>query len=192
MGKQDEVWQAYTEQGEPTATPLTREAAADGVLHGSSHVWIWRKQGEAAEILLQRRADDKRTWPGFYDVSAAGHIDFGETPLQAALRETKEELGLDIIADDTKLLFVHRRYIVSTTGSPIIENEFRWVYGLEVTGDPALQYADGEVDATCWVSLADYERLSQADSADMRLVPHGVAYGISVKENIMRLLTDEA
>lgn len=35
-----------------------------------------------------------RSIPGFYDLTATGHMDPGETPLTAALREAREEIGL--------------------------------------------------------------------------------------------------
>src|ERR1017187_5337048 len=91
----EELWQAYNEQGEPiTGKGLTKAQSRTGVLHAASHVWIWRGAGADTEVLIQLRAKDKMTWPGLYDISAAGHIDFTETPLQAAIRETKEEIGI--------------------------------------------------------------------------------------------------
>src|SRR6185312_12242204 len=104
--KANEVWQAYTEAGNPvTDVPLTKLQAVKGALHGASHVWIWRKSGNDIELLLQKRVANKRTWPGFYDISTAGHIDFGETPLAAAIREASEELGITIKPMDLKELF---------------------------------------------------------------------------------------
>ena len=43
------------------------------------------------EILLQQRSHKKIIHPLLWDVSTAGHIDAGESFLEAALRETKEE-----------------------------------------------------------------------------------------------------
>lgn len=37
--------------------------------------------------------------PGEWDISVGGHVPFGETDLQAALRETQEELGLSFPAN---------------------------------------------------------------------------------------------
>jgi isopentenyl-diphosphate delta-isomerase len=49
------------------------------------------------EYLLQKRAANMQAWPDFWDSSAAGHVDEGETPEQAAYRELAEEIGIDNI-----------------------------------------------------------------------------------------------
>ena len=46
-------------------------------------------------LLLQRRAATKDTWPGYLDVTAAGHLASGEETVDG-LREVEEELGLRI------------------------------------------------------------------------------------------------
>ena len=57
------------------------------------HVCIFNRRGE---MLLQQRSAHKRSYPGFWDVSAAGGVRAGETGREAAMRETREELGLQI------------------------------------------------------------------------------------------------
>ena len=55
-----------------------------GLWHKTVHVWFYNRKGE---ILFQKRAKTKDSHPGLWDVSAAGHIEPGEKPLQAAVRE---------------------------------------------------------------------------------------------------------
>ena len=50
------------------------------------------------KILLQKRKGSK-LWPGYYALPA-GHIDEGETQYDALVRETKEELGIEINPND--------------------------------------------------------------------------------------------
>lgn len=83
----EERWQSYDPNGEPGKRALTKPEARSGILHGAAHVWIWRIGASGVEILLQRRAADKATWPNHLDISAVGHVDFGETPLTAELKE---------------------------------------------------------------------------------------------------------
>ena len=56
-------------------------------------VWIWIKN-DKGQILVQKRALTKKKSPGKWDMPSAGHVDAGETLLQACVRETYEELGI--------------------------------------------------------------------------------------------------
>lgn len=46
------------------------------------------------EVLLQKRAASEENYPGYWDVSAGGTVQAGETYEEAAKRETVEELGV--------------------------------------------------------------------------------------------------
>lgn len=50
--------------------------------------------------VLLRKHDKYKVW-----LSVGGHIELDEDPNQAAIREVKEEVGLDIILDDTLQTF---------------------------------------------------------------------------------------
>ena len=83
------------ETGTPTGKRVSRqEAHANGILHRTAHVWIVREANGRTEILLQKRSDEKDSFPGMYDTSSAGHIPAGEEPVPSALRELSEELGI--------------------------------------------------------------------------------------------------
>jgi len=49
------------------------------------------------DVLLLRGASDKKLWAGKYN-GLGGHIEPGETPHQAAIREVEEESGLGVEA----------------------------------------------------------------------------------------------
>lgn len=60
------------------------------------------------QLLIQQRSFKKKGWPGFWDVSAAGGVMAGESSLDAMVRETKEELGLEVAAEDfVKVLSIY-------------------------------------------------------------------------------------
>ena len=95
-----EYFDIVDEQGNPTGETIERtEAHRRGALHRTAHVWIVRKKHGQIEILLQKRCMDKDSFPGCYDISSAGHIPAGVDYIPSALRELKEELGVDIAAD---------------------------------------------------------------------------------------------
>lgn len=47
------------------------------------------------ECALQKRAAHDTSYPSHWDFAAAGGIDMGESPNDAAVRELREELGID-------------------------------------------------------------------------------------------------
>jgi 16S rRNA (adenine1518-N6/adenine1519-N6)-dimethyltransferase len=59
-------------------------------IHRGVHVFV---VNDAGELLLQRRAQTTRDYPGHWDASAGGQVAAGETYEQAAVRELDEELG---------------------------------------------------------------------------------------------------
>ena len=48
------------------------------------------------ELLLQKRSATKKSHPNFWDISGVGHIRAGETVIEGAIRELKEELGVEV------------------------------------------------------------------------------------------------
>src|ERR1700751_5688982 len=81
---------------------LKSEVHRDGDWHRAAHVWLLRSSNQ---VLLQRRSRSKENNPGKWDVSVAGHLSAGEASVQAALRETKEEIGLILREDDLQYQF---------------------------------------------------------------------------------------
>lgn len=61
------------------------------LIHRSIGVFLFNSKGEVA---FQKRSMTKDTSPGFYTMTASGHVAKGETYLQAALREMEEEIGV--------------------------------------------------------------------------------------------------
>ena len=90
-----EYFDVCDERGEPTGAIVSRaEAHREGIRHRTAHVWVVRRVGGRWQVLLQKRSDNKDSFPGKYDTSSAGHIPAGDAPLESALRELAEELGI--------------------------------------------------------------------------------------------------
>jgi isopentenyl-diphosphate delta-isomerase len=64
-------------------------------IHRGVHVFVVNTQGE---ILIQKRSHKKDYYPGFYDASVGAQVLSGENYKKAALRELKEELGIEAVA----------------------------------------------------------------------------------------------
>ncbi len=81
--------------GNLTGQTVERSTAhAQGILHRTAHIWIIRTEQGRIQILLQKRSENKDSFPGKFDTSSAGHIQAGDEPLESALRELEEELGI--------------------------------------------------------------------------------------------------
>ena len=86
-----ELMDLYDENRIPLGRTAERSAEIGaGECRAVVHVAIFDAAGR---LLIQRRSAKKFFWPNRWDLSAAGGVDAGETPRQAAERECLEELG---------------------------------------------------------------------------------------------------
>lgn len=92
MNQQEEIFPLVDEEGKVVGQ-ASRSKCHDGskLLHPVIHLHVFNSEGE---LFLQKRSPNKDIQPDKWDSSVGGHIDMGETPEQAALREAREELGL--------------------------------------------------------------------------------------------------
>ena len=103
-----EILDIVDEHGDPTGETVSRDRAhEEGIRHRTSHVWLLREKDGALQILVQKRADDKDSFPGCYDISSAGHIPAGDGYAESAVRELSEELG--VRASEKDLIFCGQR-----------------------------------------------------------------------------------
>jgi 8-oxo-dGTP pyrophosphatase MutT (NUDIX family) len=116
---------------------------------------------EAGEILLIRRTDnDKWALPG-------GAIDLGESVRQAAIRETKEETGIDCEITGIVGIYSDPGHIIRYTSNEEVRQEFAIVLtGRPVSGQPTPSSESREV---YWVPLDATESLSMDRSTRLRL-----------------------
>ena len=90
-----EIFDIVDYEGNPTGETVTRAQAHEkGILHRTSHIWVIKNEPDSLKVLLQKRSMEKDSFPGQYDTSSAGHIQAGDEPLESALRELNEELGI--------------------------------------------------------------------------------------------------
>ena len=146
------------ENGEPVGKTVERSYAhRNGIPHRTAHVWIFRKQEGRTEILLQKRSENKDSFPGCYDISSAGHIPAGAEYIPSALRELSEELGLTVTEASLEYCGIKR---VSTDdcfhGIPYHDRQVTKIYMLWYTpemGDFVLQ--EEEVSEVRWMEFPD-------------------------------------
>ena len=66
----------------------------------ASLVYLLREVGGRKQVLLQQRGGPGKFGAGYWDASAAGHVDEGESILQCIVREAVEEIGIEIDVND--------------------------------------------------------------------------------------------
>ncbi|MBR3254145.1 NUDIX domain-containing protein [Candidatus Saccharibacteria bacterium] len=150
----DEIWQTYYPNGEPVvgvgwdaALNNPEETGSDAIV-GVAAVFLYRRKGNDLELLWQKRSETIDRYPRDYDFSAGGHVDLGETVVEAAVRETREEIGAEISAED--LHFVTMR--------PFNKNRFAWVYLVDYAGrEENFHFDDEEVSEVKWVPLSEID-----------------------------------
>ena len=150
----EEIFDIVDEKGVPTGETISRsEAHEKGVRHRTAHIWVFRDNKGKAEVLLQKRALNKDSFPGRYDTSSAGHIQAGDEPLESAIRELSEELGIQAKPDDLQFAGTFPiQYEKEFHGKMFKDNEiaFVYVYG-ENVDISALSIQKEELDSVKWL-----------------------------------------
>jgi isopentenyldiphosphate isomerase len=150
----DELLDVFDERGRHLGVKRRADVHRDGDWHLAFHLWVVRREG----VLLQRRAHDKTSWPGFLDASAAGHLLAGEA-VRDGLREAEEELGVAYAFADLEPLGVHR--VADRERAGMDNRELQHVFA--VRDDRALEAWTGfdraEVDGLVLVGHAAFAEL---------------------------------
>ncbi|GAA4952458.1 NUDIX domain-containing protein [Algibacter agarivorans] len=144
-----------------------------GYYHHTSHIWFFTPN---REILLAQRSVKKIICPLMWDVSVAGHIDAGETPKQAAIREIEEEIGLSITENDLQKIGVFECFQTYENG--IQDNEFHNTFITELkVSISELKPQEEEVEALKLITFEEFETLViNINNKNNHFVPSNKAY----------------
>ena len=89
---QPELFDLYTVDGQKLGKTVEKNALYNcGDYWMGVHMYLYDSKGR---FLLQKRSEGKSVLPGIWDTHM-GHVTAGETGREAALRELKEELGVE-------------------------------------------------------------------------------------------------
>lgn len=140
----------------------------DGDLHPTVHIWIIKRMDMGIYVLLQKRAPEKDTHPGCYDVSAAGHVSQGDEFRDTAVREVYEELGLTVLPENLDFIGTKKRcFSEKTDNGKITDNELSaiYLYRHEIDIDK-LTLQTSEVSEVYWAEID--ELLSVMDKGNFK------------------------
>jgi len=101
QNNKDEIWDVYDKNRVLTGRVHRRgDPLAEGEYHLVVHVWIVNSSGE---FLITKRTPNKG-YPNMWECTGGSAIS-GNDSLQAAIREAKEETGLELLSKNGKVLF---------------------------------------------------------------------------------------
>ena len=122
------------------------EPPVEGVYALVVNVWIMNSKDE---LLLAQRHYNKANYGGLWECAASGMVLAGEDSLQGALRETKEEIGVDLLPSEG--LFLETLFREDS-----IRDTFLFRKDISI-GELTLQ--PDEVIDVKWVTKLEYERM---------------------------------
>lgn len=141
----EEIFDVVNERDEVIGRQTRREVHRLGLLHRAVHVLVFNARGQ---VFLQKRSRTKDRQPGLWDSSTSGHLDAGETYDHCAVRELREEIGLELPAPPRRLFKI--------PASLETDQEHVWVYRCEAEG-PFVLHPE-EIERGDWFAPGEVSR----------------------------------
>lgn len=148
-----ELWDLYDENRNPIGREHIRgNEIPDGCYHLVVHVWICNSEGK---YLISQRSANRPNLPLMWE-TVGGSVLKGEKSLQGAIREVKEEVGIDVIGTENNLVFSQMRKVINGKKFNDILDVWLFEYNGEVQLDNA---TTDEVAQTKWLTVAEIKEL---------------------------------
>ena len=159
-----EYFDILDENGNKTGkTKLRSEVHRDGDWHKAVHIWIINDKGD---ILLQRRCATKDSNPNMLDISSAGHLSAGDSSLDGAIRELKEELNLDVKPNELQFIKTLKRSSKYT--STFLNNEFDDLYILRTNKTiDEMSFQKEEISEIFYVPYKEFKKMVENRQPDL-------------------------
>jgi isopentenyldiphosphate isomerase len=136
----DEPVEVVDADGEVLDVVTRAEMRARNLRHRAVAVFVRRSDGD---LLVHQRAPWKDVWPSYWDLAFGGVCAVGETWIDAARRELREEAGIA-----GPLEPAGRGAYEDDAVSAVAE-------AFTITHDGPCTFPDGEVVASAWIPLAE-------------------------------------
>ena len=149
----EEIFDVVNERDAVVGQAARSEVHRRGLNHRAVHVLVFNARGE---LFLQKRSMKKDCFPGAWDSSASGHLDRGEDYDACAVREVREELGVQLPGTPERLFKVEA---CAETG-----HEFVWVYHCRHEG-PFMLHPE-EIESGGWFAQEEVSRWMHEQPAD--------------------------
>ncbi len=148
-----ELWDLYDENRELIGKQHIRgEELPDNGYHLVVHVWIKNSKGQ---YLISQRSATRPTFPNMWE-SVGGSVLKGENSLQGAIREAKEEVGINLAETNGKIVFSKIRKVIDGKKFNDILDVWLFNYDGEVS---LMQATTDEVSQVKWLSRKQIKEL---------------------------------
>ena len=143
-----EIWDLYNENREIIGEHIRGDELPDNAYHLVVHVWIKNNEGK---FLISQRSASRKQFPLMWE-TVGGSVLKGESSIQGAVREVKEEVGIDLHESDGILAFSEiRKTIDDKKFNDILDV---WVFNYD--GEVVLGNATtDEVEQTKWLDRSE-------------------------------------
>lgn len=151
--KNMELWDLYNSNRQLIGKDHIRgQELPKNCYHLVVHVWIKNSKGQ---YLISQRSANRPTFPLMWE-TVGGSVLKGESSLQGAIREVKEEVGIDLTEADGKLVFSKIRVVIDNKKF----NDILDVWLFQYDGDISLSNATtDEVAQTKWLTAQEIKKL---------------------------------
>jgi len=140
-----EIFDVVNDRDEVIGRQPRSEVHRLGLMHRAVHVLVFNSRGQ---IFLQKRSLKKDRQPGLWDSSASGHVECGEDYDFCAVRELREEIGLQLAAAPERLF--------KLAASAETDQEHVWVYRCQAEGPFVLD--QHEIERGGWFAPGEVTR----------------------------------
>lgn len=177
----EEYFDVVDENNQPLGIKKLRsEVHRDGDWHRTVHIYFFNQEDGIRKYLVHLRAKDKDVSPNRWDTRFGGHLQAEDSFETAAVKEVKDEVGLDVSLDDLIEGEIYKRQDKA-------HQEFTKVYYYQFRGDAAsLKFNDGEVQAVKWVSKDEIEKSIRENPEQWAPRPEGFLKINSVLDTKLR------
>jgi len=123
-----------------------------GIAHNSPNkiyrtIYVIAKDKDG-RVLLQKRSSTKDLYPNCWDLSVGGHVNYGKSYIETAVKELDEELGVKTSAKELK--FIGEVLVKLPTSS-----EFFNVFEYNIKPTDQIKLENNEVNSMMWMSIEE-------------------------------------
>ena len=149
-----EIFKIFDEHYNVVGLAPREEVHRLGLWHETFHCWLVDQTNQT--IYMQLRSENKKDYPGLFDITAAGHLLHTENETDG-VRELGEELGIKANFEDLTKLSTCKCSIVN---DKIKDHEFAHVFAyISKKGYPDFSLQKEEVAGIVHCSVDDFEDL---------------------------------